>query len=34
MNQPGILLGFYYGLSFLCMMMLVVQWWLRNRTGF
>lgn len=31
MNQPGILLGFYYGLSFLCMMMLVVQWWLRNR---
>ena len=30
-SQPGVLLALYYGLSFLCMLQLLLQWWLRDR---
>ncbi len=30
-SQPGALLALYYGLSFLCMSQLLLQWWLRDR---
>lgn len=31
-DQPGVLLALYYGLSFACMLMLILQWWVRDRT--
>jgi hypothetical protein len=31
-DQPGVLLALYYGLSFACMLMLILQWWVRART--
>ena len=31
-DQPGVLLALYYGLSFACMLMLIFQWWVRDRT--
>lgn len=30
-DQPGVLLALYYGLSFACMLMLILQWWVRDR---